>query len=187
METIHDGWAACVNWDENPKHAATSYVPVHSPKPGLAIQGLILSSRPTGVWTHYLDGTTQPCHAQADKCEYCNRGRRPRWKCYLLYYAVGIGRIALAEITIDAFRREQLLSNSAETLRGRSLKLTRAGQAPNSRVVCSISANVSACVLPAEFDVRPILLRIWGLASQDLPSELVDSKVYKVRKEANHV
>lgn len=187
MEKVQDGWAACVNWDENPRQCAPSYVPVHSPKPGLAVSGVIIACRPTGVWTHYVDGATSPCLTHAAECPHCVKGRRPRWKCYLLYYAAGIGRIALAEITVDAFRRQPLLADSADSLRGRNIKLVRAGEAANSRVSCHISPNATLCTLPIEFDVRPILLRIWGVRSENRSAELIESSIYRVRKEANLV
>lgn len=151
-----------VQWTEAPPPKEPGWFPVLSPEPGKPVQGIILNSHVQGVITHFVDRRTRPCMGDREVCQGCFAAIAKRWKGYIAIFLPGAGRIALAEITVEAYRSSPELSSKHVNLRGYLLKLERQGKARNSRIIASAHPYVKDEKLPPPPDIRQALLRLWG-------------------------
>lgn len=136
---------------------------VRCPKEGF-LDLVILSDHLVGVWTHWLDGRTQPCMAPND-CG-CQRMHIPhRWKGYLACSLTTDRKVVLAELTGEACRCISLQDSplTGKPLRGLVLRLQRDRRSRGGRVLAGIrsEARVASDTLPRAPDVHEELMRIW--------------------------
>jgi len=142
-----------------------TYVMLCSPRVGRPVSGILRSSRPLGVFTHWFDGRTHPCLGEAPDCIGCGQRTPKRWKCYVMGYLDGTRRPVLFEIPADAYRASVQLSDPGVSLRGARIRLERQGPNANSPVRVVLGLDVCPHGLPdGEPDVLRHLCRIWGCA-----------------------
>ena len=137
-------------------------IPIWSPKPREIIRGVILSTRYTGVWTHFIDGRTQP-HLNDDKlCPGCLLGRSKRWKAYIAVWSERFSRVGLFELTTEAVRTCPAFLNEQNNLRGWKIALERKGIQPNSPVHADLTRMDPSPKLRPDIDVLAALTKIWN-------------------------
>lgn len=145
-----------------PKFTGKVY-PIASPKPGAGIEGIILSDSLVAVNTHWWGGRSAPCTAPGS-CEYCDYHKiGKRWKGYLAVWCPNSKHeMCLFEVSRQAATYQPYLTTSSE-LRGLWIRLRRKGASKQSPVVAELGkpTDVNELCLPAAFDVRQALLRIW--------------------------
>ncbi len=156
-----DGKNGEVRWADLPPSPSTPYVPIVSPKPGLALKVLLLGDILVGVHTHWIDRRTRPCEVNSLNCEGCQLGLPRRWKGYLAAWLMATGRKCLAEVTAEAARSCPRLTQTAGGLRGWTLLLSRKGGARNGPVYVKLELPTVVGELPSDFDVRAALRRVW--------------------------
>lgn len=137
-------------------------VPIVSPKPHQKRQVVIVCSAMEVVGVHYYEGRTWPCCGSKAKCEGCRRERCDlKWKGFIGACYVQSLRLCIAEITPNALTSCPALETD-EDLRGQLLTLERKGASSCSRVTAALSPlRGDHSALPAPFDVRGELCRIW--------------------------
>lgn len=142
-----------------------SYVMLVSPKVGRPVSGIVRSSRPLGVFTHFHGGRTQPCLGEAPYCIGCAEGCPKRWKCYLFGYLDPARRPVLFEIPAECYRSSVQLYDPGVSLRGGRIKLFRVGPNQNSPVRVELSLGGATHGLPdGEPDILRYLCKLWGTA-----------------------
>jgi hypothetical protein len=151
-------------WDDAPrKRDSVSRLIIKVP-PGPPKDYVILSSRVTGAWTHYLDGRTVPCMEADGGCVFDHEMTSLRWQGWIAVqslYSRAIGGWVC--ITEAAFHACPLLWMKEVSLRGRSCRLGRAGPKHNSLMVCQLDPfKVDQRILTKEPDAKSFLLALWG-------------------------
>jgi hypothetical protein len=145
------------------------WVPILSPRPGSSVTALIVCPALVSVLTHWIDSRTQPCTGPEARCEGCRRMLRQTWKGYLGGWDCYRGRYALIELTRMAADHSRVQLDGDNDLTGWWVRLARSGYKPNSAVEASFSLMPFSSnarrpdPLPAPFDVRLALLRVWRL------------------------
>jgi hypothetical protein len=159
--------ADSVAWQDCPPATVTPFVPILSPRAGAQLRGLILADKLVGVMTHWLDERTTPCTRPRSTCRGCKDCLKRRWKGYLPVLALGPDRLALFELTPLAASGAGIGDpNNATALRGLYVVLSRRAGQRNGRVACAVSAppaEYAGVALPAPFDARAALARVWGV------------------------
>lgn len=158
-----------VCWDSQVPGRNPKWVPIVSPKVCKPVEGLILSSKLQGVWVHYVPQLEKSQPHTDEDCPWCEQKLGKRWKGYLaiqLIHAVGnlsAGNHALLELTADACRACPELKDRTDTLRGKTVKVWRAGQKANSPVRAELTKLRVMGGMPPAFEIVPALYRVWGL------------------------
>lgn len=155
----------CVAWGIDAPLRDNRNVPIISPKPGRPIDVYCVSSRMTEVITHWVDGQSTPCTRPMQVCEWCEMRYGLRWKAYVGVFIPADGRVSILELTLNAVNQCKAL-RLAPDLRGGRVKLRRPGSRPNSAVYAEFfpyhdAMGFSKDQLPAEFNVREALMRVW--------------------------
>jgi hypothetical protein len=160
-------------WADRPSVELGFFV-VASPRPNFPLTVVALGE-PQGCWTHWLEsdrpGVRGRCKPHWDtECPYCKRGISSRYRHFLPSLRPkqpgdreGTERRTIVEITNGAALQ---LGDELE-FRGQILTFRRQGKQNNSPVkidLCERWADVDS--LPAAFDVRLSLLRMWGELNQ---------------------
>ena len=166
-----------IRWSDAPPAVEESFIPILSPRPGGSVKAISLSSWIRGVWTHYAAERTFPCTAPPEECLGCRAKLARRWKGYLAGLEPPRGRIVLVELTKLSVARAAILLESVGDLRGQLVTLRRNGRNRNAPVTLEVRHYClpNDNTLPAEFDVKAALLRIWGrcedaaIAAGELP------------------
>jgi len=162
-----------VNWHVPLPKASGPYFPIVSPAPHYPVKGIILSKILVSVKVHYWNKRTAPCTAPG-ACEGCDiQKMKPRWKGYLAGWMPNAkdDRV-LFELTRQSVEYLPFLMES-DNLRGLTITLKRKGEARNSPVICELGKPQDlGRPIPAEFDVKNALLRIWE--GKPLAGELTD-------------
>lgn len=166
--------------NDGPPPESKSFYPLISPKPGTETVSLIASERPVSCWKHYVEGVSYPCPRDRS-CPYCIKHLSPRWMAYLSGFDPISGRACLIELTAGAFHSCKELQDVNFNLRGKFIKLTRKGRAPNAPVIAKVEEAppyAKAWKIPAAFDIVGSLLRMWGN-----PFETVNPVTGEVRED----
>jgi hypothetical protein len=99
----------------------------------------------------------------ACNCPGCQAHIKRRWKGYIGVALPGSGKKAVAEVTAESVRGIPAIFHEDGSIRGKTLKLTRAGKHPNSALACELVITAAPFFLPKEFDVLDALYRLWGI------------------------
>lgn len=158
-----------IAWSGPPDPERGIYYPIKAPKPDSEVRGVILCEVVYGVLTHWVfepdtkgKGQTLPCMGSPATCKHCEEKLEQRWKGYLSCWDHSTGRVFIAEVTREAYLRCGSFELFKGQLRGKHLRLTRAGRAGNSRVTAIVSQWQQTTVnLPPSFNVQTALERIW--------------------------
>lgn len=151
-----------VAWADRPDPDRRPFYEIRSPTPDRDVQTVVLSQSVLGVYTHHFNRRTRPCLGNREACEGCDLKYDRRWKGYLACWERSIGRLELVEITQEAFLRCPGFHVKDGSLRGMVLRLARAGASKNARVTATLTkATWPVGVLPAAFDVKAALERVW--------------------------
>lgn len=161
-----------VFWDDDtsPSNQPRFSIPVYNVPPRGA--GFIcFLGEPTCVWCHWVpapESRVRPC--LKEECPHCpGLGlRREGFAPALLWQATSEGKQAWRSVVchLTEAALDQVVEQAAgQQLRGRVFKLSRPGPRRNSRVEVELYEKPIQGwdVLPEAFDVRPLLLRLWGL------------------------
>lgn len=155
-----------IRFDVMPPDVSAIWLPILSPGPGQAIRGTILSEHMLGVWTHYVQGRTEPHLEGPAGCPGCCVKRAKRWKGYYAIHWTAKDRMGLAELTPWAVANCPLLrAQPYRTVRGWLIEVSRANGMPQGRVACEIQPPPYRRDPPALAeppDVAAALLRIWS-------------------------
>jgi len=153
---------SAISWAGTPDPEQRTMYPIYTPKVGRDVMVVILGACLHGVFTHFYENQSRPCISPADACEGCIAGRNRRWKGFLAVWDRAKGRLALAEITQEAYLRCPAFESYKGALRGKTLRLVRAGTANNARVTATIAMYAGPPgSLPPAFNVQSALERIW--------------------------
>jgi hypothetical protein len=153
-----------INWAEVPSTADERPMLkiIHAPIDGIA-DFIILSPHLVGVWTHWIDGRTQPC-IKGIGC-LCEAEELPtRWKGYLAAMAQGHDRPVLVELTANAARLLPACELEAPHggIRGRFLRLSRASRRKTGPIEATLGPSApEGKLLPPCPNVQAELQRIW--------------------------
>lgn len=147
-----------------------------------------LLDRPVGVVLHWIStphlkpkGRSMPCTGKL--CRYCHDGSRREvkaygpalhWKRDLMAHETKGGKGGTWDRCVVEIPGEPWEDLQAQVLavtphgtdpqwRGAVLEMSRPGGAGNSRVFVTLLERQLTDPLPEAFDVRPILMRVWGL------------------------
>lgn len=158
-----------VDWVETVEPAPVpSYIPVCSPKAGCGgLGGVLLSPCFVVVNTHWVNSRTAPHLKDPQLCDGCRAGRAVRQKGYAAFLTMN-HKIAILEVTQEVLRGQPRLALPDMQLRGRRFSARRLGENRNSRVEFRLEPDgagkrTNAALLPADIDVRAVLLRVWGM------------------------
>ena len=153
-----------IQWNDGPPpRQNTMFYPLVRASHLAAQHFCILSDTVIGVWTHFMeDGSTHPCfHDRA--CKGCQDKRATRWAGYLACLRTAKPNLVLVEITPDAYYGCPPLHHKKElSLRGCLLTITRA-KGKRGKVHCELKPSKLVQSIPALFDVKEALCRIWGI------------------------
>ena len=158
-----------IMWDGPPDPERGIYYPIRSCKPGHDVRGVVLCEVVYGVVTHWEPdenvkggGRTVPCMGKACWCRTAKPKPEDRWKGYVSMWDHSSGRLFLAEITRESYLRCGSFELYKGQLRGKYLKLVRAGEKKNSRVNAVVSVwQQPLANIPPSFNVQSALERIW--------------------------
>jgi len=176
-----NGHTAPVNRDHNSetgwpdKSEVKSYCELVRPGPrfGWTVTGIILSDEPYKVRTHYLAKTVK-CTATHGRCAACEAGRPTRWAGYVAFLRNAGKGFAIVELTPGVTPTLERWLHDHGTLRGTVITLERMKGRQNVIVRVANIAPYSGPMhdaIPAAFDVRAAMHRIWGLK---LPPKSID-------------
>jgi hypothetical protein len=134
------------------------------PRPGVAVRGVVLSSKAELVRVHWLDGRSTPHLLAPHRCPGCEARTRYRLVAYLATWIHGYRTWSLVEIPEEATREcLDALSGARGPLRGMHLCLARTTAAVNSRVWLTWEPPTgSPDSLPEPPDVRAALTQLWS-------------------------
>lgn len=165
-----------VQWVAAPPIDRPRYIPILSPKVGVPCAALVVSPGLVGVNTHFMNNRTQPCTGAANGCFGCKAGLSARWKGYLGCWHPGFSRYILAELTAQAASDcHALLGDGSANLRGMEVIMHRRGKARNGPVQAEFRpGRIEAAKVPAPFDVKKALMRIWERRVDDRKDPLPD-------------
>jgi hypothetical protein len=154
-----------VNWDATPLFPDERMIKIWAAKCARPLDVYILSRKMEKTITHWVDGQSKPCTKPMTRCYWCQSKYGLRWKGYVGIFDPRDGRVALAEITLNAFNSCPAL-RTCKDLRGGRLKLTRPGTMVNAAVKAEFfpwhkSFGFALDDIPAEFNVREALMRVW--------------------------
>ena len=113
-----------------------------------------------GVYMHWhaLEKKSLPC--TGPDCSLCPEPRR--WKGYapaLLWRHIEKN---WAPIVADITENSIEITRENEPLRGKIFEVRRPGQRNNSPIIMTFREDKGTDNLPEPFDVKPILVRLWG-------------------------
>lgn len=155
-------------WGVTPPLDRSPYVPVLSPKPGLAVEGIILAPAMVTCYTHHFDRRTLPCQPNQERgCYWCSIRIPRRWKGWIVVLWGGKPRQGLLELTPESVRHCPALLERDGQLRGWRIRAWRANRARNAPVLASLERSPwPEESLPVPFDATEALYRIWSGETQ---------------------
>jgi len=152
-------------WDNCPDKSQSKFIPIFSAIGPNKFWLVAVNDDVLGVITHWIDNRTRPCYGKENGCACASQLLERRWKGYLGAWEPRVGRLYLAELTIDAYRHLPIdLGPGSAGARGRTFALYRAGRKSNSPVRIEIgTVVVPEAELPSRINVKDALRRIWGV------------------------
>lgn len=149
--------------------------------PGPPTEWVLLSSRVTGVYTHFTDdGITVPCTANPvtdpSTCLVDHETTSTRWQGWIAVQRPACPIVAFLALTPAAVRELPLLTDQLIDLRGKAVMVGRTGRHAKSSMRVMLSQNdwSGSRLCPAP-DVRQFLENLWGAS--------LDRTIDKVRRE----
>lgn len=134
------------------------------------IRGVIVSRRPWGCFTHWINGHTQPCYGE--KCDCVEKKTRSAWKTWVQFWCTYPREWeCILEIPATAASEVERLYGADGSVRGRSIKLIREGDRPNGPVRLFVGEVRPEKTLPSEVDVSEIMDRIFSGGYRRILSE----------------
>lgn len=156
---------------------SSRWIHIITPQVGVPTRLCILGRKAVPVLTHWLTdtksgkgGRTVPHTTPDDTCPMCvATGQIPRWHAYLACWWAHSARYCLADLTLHAVQScPDLSPKSGYDLRGMTICLRRIGTTNKSPVKAELEGlRVPDAKLPAEFDVRAALERLWGVRGSE--------------------
>lgn len=174
------------NWQPAPRGYCERNPRILIPRPGLPVDGVVLSDVVEGVEVHWHGGRTVPCtQGEGNDCPLCKDGLATRWKGYVCLWDPDLDRKSLAEITDEPWFLFVKKHPDPPALRGYHLRLERLGGNARGRVKLILTPytryddskghfRIDPKSLPKSLDVRGALMRIWRSrtpGAQELPPE----------------
>lgn len=166
-------WRTALPSDREP-----SFIPLVRVCTGGKLYGYTVCQRCEIADMHYVPGLGSVPHVIPEElCLYCRQGWRLRvygyWGCLLWPKQT----LAVFELTWDCLRTNPHIADRNAALRGRGIKLERVGKGKRCRVFLTVAERDQTPAdvlrtLPAEYDVRAAMNRIWGLRPPALPEPL---------------
>jgi len=154
-----DAWTA--RPDRTPRN---TQIPILRAKPGRPLVGLITAHDLVGAYTHYWRGRTSICTAPT--CEACDAHRAPRWYGFLAVVNPDSNNAAIFEITPSTLDSIETYITTYGTLRGATIRLTRANPKINARLICELKPGPNrGDQLPSAPNVQAQLCKMWEIES----------------------
>jgi hypothetical protein len=150
-----------IAWGSTPSRAG-SYVPIFRPRPG-ATDFVLLLGPYLGVDQHWLGDRSMPC--RGDKCHHCAAENPKRWRGYFPAFKIIEGRTGpvvfeITEAAANRFDDRECAGLLIEVSRRERAALVV--RFPQQDEMPSTWQAILADK-PQPFDVRAVLLRIWGI------------------------
>lgn len=155
-----------VSWTNGPprKESRSMYQIVRSPQEGF-LEVVSLSTDITGVFTHWLEGRTQPCTAP-NGCLCQSSALSSRWKGYIAAALATNAKVVLVEMSAEAAGLIVPATRHLEAggLRGHRIRLSRDRRRKGGAIVARITSveRYPDRAMPPDLDVRAELMRIWA-------------------------
>lgn len=155
--------------------AIRRYYEILRPKPQSEVSAIVTSHQPLFTRSHYYDRKSYLCTTdiehpeQQTDCEFCLKGWGWRQKAYLCGIDMNTGKAVALELTDNAIRSNPLLTDDKVSLRGKIVKLKRAGKTDNAPVRATIQECYSATALkdlPQPFDLQEFIKDLWEVPTQ---------------------
>jgi len=129
-------------------------------RPATTTAGVLLSPDLTGAYTHYWRGRTRIC--ENPNCDPCNAHHKPRWYGYAALWSPNSNAVALLELTPACLPQIDAHIQRHNTLRLAQIRLRRANNKPNSRLILQIDLHpYPSGNAPPNPDVHATLERLW--------------------------
>lgn len=143
-------------WDEPAPALELPKLDRYHITPGDPHELVIVNSRLTSLFTHYVDKRTQKCTSRTGGCffDHATYGHG-RWSGWLSVCLRNSTRIWLCGVTKVTVRHEPRLEDRLLSLRGMTLLLQRQGNGERTRLVGRLDPTIARpAILPREVDVR---------------------------------
>lgn len=145
-----------IAWEMAPEPDSSRGIRVVTIKPGCK-QIFRLIDSIVGVWLHWVDNRKRPCAGES--CPHCELYVPRRWYGYAPALQEIPGK-APAKVVVEITENINFQLDGLEQ-KGLVIFLSRSSKFSPLRL--EIPKNQSDKPLPESFDVRPILLKMWGL------------------------
>ena len=123
----------------------------------------IISPQIWGVWTHWDNGRTRPCHAEKKQCQGCQLELPARWKGYI--HCIDTSKRTDCFLELTPLVAQLLLTGAPknEPLRGLHIGVSRGkGNKARLRLVVQVGRVIEAQLPPAK-DPSPVLIALWQM------------------------
>lgn len=166
-----------VQWDAPLPGPEPAYVPIYRAMVGATTRLIAVCPSIERVHVHWLNpfpgvdhGRTIPCVGPDTGCPCKVFKLRKEWYGYLGAWDPGAERIVIAELTVQAVRESNVdLTGRIVSVRGLPFRMWRRGKRPCSPVRVEFDPReYDGAKLPAPFDVRSCLERIWKVGERPL-------------------
>lgn len=138
-------------------------------QPGVKWMGIVCGHAVLGAWVHFYHGQSSPCIGRENRCLPCECGAAVRWQGYLDVLDTSGSRLWVANVTRGAYLSCLDVRDEKLDLRGRYIKLERAGGRPNSPLKMELGKQSGRTDIREPLDLEAFLFRLWGLHPRTTP------------------
>ncbi len=150
-----------VVWVEEPPGKEKPYTPIWSPKPKLPVRAVVVCEAWVGCLVHWSGYRTLGHTEPSRDCVHCRRRLPTKLMYYVGCYTFQYGRRVILAVTPGGMRACKELRELQHHLRGQELLLTRAGDAPESRMLARLELPLQKRELPPPYDLRAELCHVF--------------------------
>lgn len=154
-----------IAWENQPERAKGHYNGIRVFSVGLAQSHDVRLLGPiVGVWVHWVENRSRPCSGEGCRC--CEEMAPARWKGYapaqLVCRNMQTGKPELAAIVLELTEMAAAKLQDVDC-HGLLIRVERRGRNRNSPLQIHIAEKQPIDQPPPPFDVKPILMRLWGV------------------------
>lgn len=159
-------------WDDGPASPQGQRlpIPVWSIRPGTKAFIRFLGAW-SGVWLHWDKNRTRPCHG--DNCPLCLEDNPRRWSGYApaLLWTLDLKNPKMGhwKAIVCPITESMIEVLEGHEIAGLIVEVARPGRRHNGPIHCSIIEKQVKDPPPPAFDVKAILMKMWGIRQQPRP------------------
>lgn len=174
-----------IAWDKPPQRRGGDYIQIFRARE-TGSDCLLLLGPGVGVDTHWIDAERKTLPCRGDTCRHCLADNPKRWRGY--YPAVRLVGSSPVPVIFEVTEQSALRLNERGELRGVAIEVSRS--AKRGPIVIRFEDydrwSKYRPRMPAAFDVRAVLLRMWNVNEQDEPKQTEEKMpaVVPFRKQA---